>query len=66
MYLWQPYFDFSKEEGALRAEEPGDTQTMYTLLNDVLQAIIADPSGVDIQAELDSANDAYQAVLDAM
>ena len=66
MDLWQPYFDFSKEEGALRAEEPGDTQTMYTLLNDVLQAIIADPSGVDIQAELDSANDAYQAVLDAM
>lgn len=66
MNLWQPYFDFSKEEGALRPEEPGDTQTMYTLLNDVLQAIIADPSGVDIQAELDNANEAYQAVLDAM
>ena len=66
MNLWQPYFDFSKEEGALRAEEPGDTQTMYTLLNGVLQAIIADPAGVDIQAELDVANDDYQAVLDAM
>ena len=66
MNLWQAYFDFSKEEGALRAEEPGDTQTMYTLLNDVLQAIIADPNGVDIQAELDAANEAYQAVLDAM
>ena len=66
MGLWQPYFDFSKEEGALRTEEPGDTQTMYTLLNDVLQAIIADPAGVDIQAELDAANDSYQAVLDAM
>lgn len=66
MGLWQAYFDFSQEEGALRTEEPGETQDMYTLLNDVLQAIIADPSGVDIQAELDAANDAYQKILDAM
>lgn len=66
MKLWQPYYDFSEEPGALRTEEPGDTQTMYTLLNDVLQAIIADPEGVDIAAELDAANAAYQAVLDSM
>lgn len=66
MSLWQPYFDFSKEEGALHTEEPGDTQTMYKLLNDVLQAIVADPDGADIQALLDKANSDYQTVLDAM
>lgn len=64
--LWSAYFDFSKEEGALRTEEPGDTQTMYTILNGVLQAICADPAGVDIPALLDQANTDYQAVLDAM
>ena len=66
MSLWQPYFDFSKEEGALHTEEPGDTQTMYKLLNDVLQAIVANPDGADIQALLDKANSDYQTVLDAM
>ncbi len=66
MKLWQPYFDFSKEEGALRTEEPGDTQTMYKLLNDVLQAICADPVNVDIPALMEKANSDYQAVLDAL
>ena len=66
MSLWQPYFDFSKEEGALRTEEPGDTQTMYTILNGVLQAICADPQNVDIPALMEQANADYQAVLDAL
>ena len=66
MSLWQPYFDFSKEEGALRTEEPGDTQTMYTILNGVLQAICADPQNVDIPALMEQANTDYQAVLDAL
>ena len=66
MSLWQPYFDFSEEEGALRPEEPGDTQTMYTILNGVLQAICADPKGVDIPALMAQANDDYQAVLNAL
>ena len=66
MNLWQPYFDFSQEKGALHTEEPGDTQTMYKLLNDVLQAIVADPDGADIQSLLDKANSDYQTVLDAM
>ena len=66
MKLWQPYFDFSKEEGALRTEEPGDTQTMYKLLNGVIQAICADPVNVDIPALMEQANADYQAVLDAL
>ena len=66
MNLWNDYFAFSKEAGALRTEEPGDTQTMYKLLNDVLQAICADPAGVDIPALMEQANADYQAVLDAM
>lgn len=66
MSLWQPYYDFSKEEGALRTEEPGDTQTMYSILNGVLQAICADPVNVDIPALMEQANADYQAVLDAM
>lgn len=64
--LWADYFDFSKEEGALKTEEPGDTQTMYTILNGVLQAICADPAGVDIPALMEQANADYQAVLDGM
>ena len=64
--LWADYFAFSKEEGALKTEEPGDTQTMYTILNGVLQAICADPAGVDIPGLLEQANADYQAVLDAM
>lgn len=66
MSLWQAYYDFSKEEGALRTEEPGDTQTMYAILNGVLQAICADPENVDIPALMEQANADYQAVLDAM
>lgn len=66
MSLWQPYFDFSKEADALRPEEPGETQTMYALLNGVIQAICADPAGVDIPALMEQANADYQAVLDAM
>lgn len=66
MNLWNDYFAFSKEAGALRTEEPGDTQTMYKLLNDVLQAICADPAGVDIPALMEQANADYRAVLDAM
>ena len=66
MSLWQAYYDFSKEEGALCTEEPGDTQTMYSILNGVLQAICADPANVDIPALMEQANADYQAVLDAM
>lgn len=66
MDLWNDYFAFSKEEGALRTEEPGDTQAMYGILNGVLQAICADPAGVDIPALMEKANADYQAVLDAM
>ncbi len=66
MNLWAPYFAFSQEEGALRTEEPGDTQTMYAILNGVLQAICANPDGVDIPALMAQANSDYQAVLDAM
>jgi len=66
MELWNDYFDFSKEPNALRTEEPGDTQQMYTILNGVLQAIIADPAGADIPALLEKANSDYQTLLDAM
>ena len=66
MSLRQAYSDYSKEEGALRTEEPSDTQTMYSILNGVLQAICADPANVDIPALMEQANADYQAVLDAM
>ncbi len=64
--LWADYFAFSQEEGALKTEEPGDTQQMYTILNGVLQAICADPAGVDIPALMEQANADYQAILNAM
>ena len=63
MDLWQPYFDFATE--GVRNEEPGDTQAMYTILNGVLQAICADPAGVNIPALMEQANTDYQAILDA-
>lgn len=66
MNLWQPYYDFSAEDGALKTEEPGDTQAMYTILNGVLQAICADPAGVDIPALMEQANADYQAIVDAL
>lgn len=66
MSLWQPYYDFSQEAGALRTEEPGDTQQMYVILNGVLQAIIADPDNADIPALLEQANADYQVILDSM
>lgn len=64
--LWADYFAFSQEEGALKTEEPGDTQTMYTILNGVIQAICADPAGVDIPALMEQANADYQTVLDSL
>lgn len=66
MGLWDAYYAFSQEEGALKTEEPGDVQTMYSILNGVIQAICANPSGVDIPALLEQANADYQTVLDAM
>ncbi len=63
--LYDNYFTATATEGNLRAEEPGDTQKMYELLTNVLQAVVTDEN-CDIQALMDTANDNYQKTLDAL
>lgn len=64
MKLFNDYFDFSKKDGALHVEAPGDTQSMYAELTNVLQAVLTDENA-DVTALMNTANDNYQALLDA-
>lgn len=61
--MFQAYFDATKVEGNLRAEEPGLTQDMYAELTKVLQAVITDKDA-DVAELMNTANDNYQALLD--
>lgn len=60
--MYQSYFDAVASDG-LRAEEPGQTQSMYDELTKVLQAVVTDPDA-DIPALMQTANENYQAILD--
>lgn len=61
--MFQPYFDATSSEG-LRNEEPGLTQDMYAELTKVLQEVITNKDA-DVPALMQTANDNYQAILDA-
>ncbi len=50
--------------GALQTEEEGDTQNLYRELTSVIQAIMTDPNGSDVQALMDTAQANVQQLLD--
>ena len=64
MALYNDYYNFSKQAGALKTEEPGETQDMYAILTSVLQEVLTNPNA-DIPALMEQANTDYQAILDA-
>lgn len=61
--MYESYFETTQSAG-LRPEEPGLTQDLYAELAKVLQAVITD-EGADVAALMKTANDNYQALLDA-
>ncbi len=61
--MFQPYFDATSSKG-LRTEEPGLTQDMYSELTKVLQAVLTDKNA-DVAKLMETANNNYQAILDA-
>lgn len=64
MALYNDYYEVTKMEGNIHAEEPGKTQDMYMELTKVIQACVTDKNA-DVKALLDTANSNYQAILDA-
>lgn len=62
--MYQPYFDATSSAG-LRPEEPGSPQDMYAELTNVLQAVLTDKNS-DVAALMKTANENYQAILDAL
>jgi len=64
MRLYNDYFNILKKPGNLHLEEPGLTQDMYAELTKALQAVITDQNA-DPAALMKTANDNYQAILDA-
>ena len=63
MNLYNDYFNFIKQEGALRPEEGGDTQALYAELTKVLQAVVTDENA-DVAALMKTADENYQKTLD--
>lgn len=61
--MYDSYFEAASSAG-LHPEEPGLTQDMYAELTKVLQAVITDEDA-DVTALMNTANDNYQALLDA-
>ncbi len=66
MKLYQAYYDATSTSG-LRSEEPapGTVQDMYAELTKVLQAVTTDKNA-DVPALMKTANDNYQAIMDAV
>ena len=62
--MFEQYYKLIGTEGALRTEEPAQTQDLYTQLTNVLQAVVTDQNA-DVQALLDTADANLQALLDA-
>ncbi|MDO5572765.1 MAG: extracellular solute-binding protein [bacterium] len=62
--MYQPYFDATSSAG-LRTEEPGSVQDMYAEFTKVLQAVLTDQNA-DVAALMKTADENYQAILDAM
>jgi hypothetical protein len=62
--MFEQYFKLINTDGALRTEEPVQTQDMYAELTKVLQAVVTDQNA-DVQALLDTADTNLQAILDS-
>lgn len=62
MRLYQDYFDMVQTD-ALRAEEPGDAQSMYAEITKVLQEVLTNKDA-DVASLMKTANDNYQKILD--
>ena len=58
-----PTFEYTKNHPG-HAEEEGQCQQMYAILTSALQAIIENPTTVDVQAVMDEAQSNYQSILD--
>lgn len=61
--LYDDYFEITKKPGNLHVEEPGNTQQMYSTLNEVIQACLTDKDA-DVAALMKKANENYQTLLD--
>lgn len=74
MKEFQTNFDYEKQyaqfyadvtaAGALTTEEEGDTQNLYRELTAVLQQVMADPTGSDVQALMDTAQTNVEILLE--
>lgn len=60
--MFADFFDAISSEG-LHLEEPGETQSMYAELTNVLQAVLTNENS-DVAALMKTANDNYQKILD--
>jgi len=63
MRLYNDYYNWIKQKGVLRPEEPYLTQDMYAELTKVLQAVLTDRNA-DVKKLLDIANNNLQKMLD--
>lgn len=63
--LYDSYFEKTESEGNLRAEEPGDTQSMYKELTKVLQEVVT-KKDCNVEELMKTANENYQKVLDKL
>lgn len=63
MALYNNFFDFIKKPSAMHAEEPADTQNMYSELTKVLQKVVTDKNA-NVKAEMTKANSNLQYLLD--
>mgnify|MGYP000283817676 FL=1 len=63
--LYDSYFEKTGAEGNLRAEEPGDTQSMYKELTKVLQEVVT-KKDCNVEELMKTANENYQKVLDKL
>ena len=61
--MFEPYFEATALPGALRGEEPVQTQDLYSELTKALQEVLTNKDA-DVQAVLDIANANFQALLD--
>ena len=58
------FYEDVQAAGALQTEEEGDTQNLYRELTSVIQAIMTDPNGSDVQALMDTCQQNVQQLLD--
>ncbi|HOJ93129.1 MAG TPA: extracellular solute-binding protein [Dictyoglomaceae bacterium] len=63
MAFYNDYYNWIKQKGVLKSEEPYLTQDMYAELTKVLQAVVSNKNA-DVKKLLDTANSNFQKLLD--